>query len=103
MKRKNQNPYAYSLRHTQERAQERYGFNLTQAAYDELTALVREDMGRRCFPEDIPRFEAVNQEGSQFTLIVPFKGRTLVAVFDAGRALVTTLLPPSDFADHLHI
>ena len=34
--------------------------------------------------------------------IVPFKDRTLVAVFDAGRALLTTLLPPSDFAHYLH-
>jgi hypothetical protein len=103
MKRKNQNPYNYSLQHTQDRAFQRYGYNLTRANYDELTKLVRDDIVRRCFPEVNARYEMVNQEGAQYTLIVPFAGRTFVVVFDANRALVTTLLPPSDFADQLHI
>jgi len=101
MKRKDMNPLEYSFQHTRERALERYGFDLTRADYDKLTNLVREDLVGRCFPDYSPRLKKVNQEGSQSTFIVPsFKGKTLVAVFDAGRALVTTLLPPSDFAPY---
>ena len=102
MKRKDMNPLEYSFQHTRERALERYGLDLDRTGYDKLANLIREDLVGRCFPEHTPRFQKVNQEGSQYTFIVPFKGKTLVAVFDAGRALLTTLLPPSDFADYLH-
>ena len=92
MKRKNANPYQYSLQHTQERAFERYAMNLTPDAYDELTAQVR-SMGRN---------DAVNWEGKQGTFILSFRGRKVIAVFDVDRDLVTTLLPPEDFAHYLH-
>lgn len=85
-------PYKYSLQHTQERAYERYAMNLTPSAYDELGKQIRA-LGRE---------EAVKWEGPQGTFILSFRGRKVVAVFDTERDLVTTLLPPEDFAQYLH-
>ena len=111
MKRRNKNPLKYSLQHTQERARERYGFELSVDSYRNLCNNIREsftggiwvEAGRgmkiRC--DGAPNYKMVNREGEQYTLVVPFEGHTLIAVFDVRRALVTTLLPPSDFADYL--
>ncbi len=85
-------PYQYSLQHCQERAYERYAMNLVPSAYDELTKQVR----------GMSREQAVNWEGTQGTFVLAFRGRKVVAVFDTERDLVTTLLPPEDFAQYLH-
>jgi hypothetical protein len=93
------NPTEYSRQHTQLRARERYGFEMSEADYDLLTALVKTDLLQRVFPEDDtgPLYKLVNTENGQHTLIVPFDGRELVVVFDTGKSLVTTLLPPEQF------
>lgn len=98
MKRKNQNPREYSLRHCQERAQERYGFALSHVHYDELSRRI----GEHFAAPGAPKFTVVNIEGSQYTLIVPLGKRKLVAVYDAESALLKTLLPPEQFSAHLN-
>lgn len=103
MKRKNMNPFQYSYAHVKERAEERYGFDLSETDYRELVEAVRKDMVRRCFPKGIPKLQLINQEGTQFTLVVPLGERKVIAVFDTDRSLVTTLLPPEQFAHYLHI
>jgi hypothetical protein len=99
MKRKNQSPREYSLQHCKERARERYGFELLDNDYDTLCNLVREELVGTCFLKHT--LTKVNQEGEQYTFIVPLRGRKIVTVFDARRALVTTLLPPEQFSEHL--
>ncbi|KKN63688.1 hypothetical protein LCGC14_0499230 [marine sediment metagenome] len=101
MKRKNQSPREYSLQHCKDRARERYAFELLDNDYDVLCNSVREELVGDCFIGGISRLKKVNQEGSQYTFIVVLRGRELVVVFDAGRSLVTTLLPPEQFSEHL--
>ena len=101
MKRKNQSPREYSLQHCKDRARERYGFELLDNDYDTLCNTVREELVAACFPKHTPRLKQVNQEGAQYTFIVLVRGRELVTVFCAERALVTTLLPPEQFSEYL--
>ncbi len=86
------NPYQSSLQHCQERAYERYAMNLVPSAYDELVTQVRSMGGD----------EAIKWEGPQGTFILSFRGRKVVVVFNKDSGLVTTLLPPEDFAQYLH-
>ena len=101
MKRKNQNPREYSFRHCQERALERYGIVLREKDYDEITDLLKEEIVGSLFPVFTPTLKKVNQEGAQITMIVPFQGCEIVAVYDMDSALLKTLLPPEQFEEHL--
>lgn len=97
MKRKHQSPLEYSRQHCKERAQERYGFTLFDNDYDDLSNRIREHF----VEPSAPKYPEVNREGSQFTLIVPLRGRKLVAVFDVESATLKTFLPPEQFSEHL--
>jgi hypothetical protein len=101
MKRKHQNPKEYSLQHCQERAKERYGLVLQEKDYDAITELLKDEIVGSLFPVFTPTLKKVNQEGAQVTMIVPFQGHKLVAVYDMGSALLKTLLPPEQFEEHL--
>jgi len=100
MKRKRQNFYKYSFKHVQERALEIYGLSLTRENYDQLINMVRWELVRRCFSDSFKKFRKVDQKGSQYMFIVPFMDIDTLVVFNANRALVTTLLPPADFIEH---
>lgn len=93
MKRRNQDPYQYSLTHVQQRALERYGLELDQYAYNRLNARAR----NRLFAQDL------EEKGSQTTMIMRFEGHDLVVVYCSDKDLVTTLLPPEQFAPYLPI
>jgi len=96
MKRSDMSPRAYSRQHVKERALNRYDATLTNDDYNWLNEQIAADT-----VSATPKFKQINQEGTQVTLIVPFKDQKFVAVFDTGSGLLKTLLPPEQFAGFL--
>ena len=91
MKRKNQNPRDYSYGHTKQRMKERYDLPMSPIEYDRMCNVLRK--------ADDP----INTEGEQLTFIRQYRGKNVAVVFDRDRDLVTTVLPATVAADHLHI
>ncbi len=96
MKRSQISPRAYSREHVKERALNRYAATMTDNDYKWLNEQISADT-----VSGTPKFKQINQEGTQVTLIVPFKDQKFVAVFDTATGLLKTLLPPEQFAGFL--
>jgi hypothetical protein len=101
MKRKNLDPYRYSLEHCKKRARERYDFELFDGEYDILTQWIKDDLVASLFPKATTQFLRINQEGAQVTMVVPFENTQFVCVFDMDSGLLKTLLPPEQFSEFL--
>jgi hypothetical protein len=98
MKRKNQNPRDYSYGHTKQRMRERYDLPLSPVEYDRLCNVLRITVAK-----ESPAHILINTEGEQLTFLTKYRGHQIAAVWDKQRDLVTTVLPATVVADHLHI
>ncbi len=106
------NSREYSLQHCQERARERYEFDLTEAQYDQIC----QRLDLHFTKPGATKFAVVNTEGKQVTMLIPItipplpreSGKRvakrdsvlLVVVYDTEHKLLKTLLPPEQFMEH---
>ena len=88
MKRKHQDPYEYSFAHTQLRAKERYGVDITLSDYNGMVLLAASTWDT---------VEPCVEEGTQYTFRLPMGDPEFVVVYDIESRLIKTVLPPEQF------